>query len=89
MENFDEVLKDWLVEASKITDNKLEAMEGGKKYIRITRDGGTSVYCFVDKSNGDLLFPAGWNAPTKHKPVRGNIFRGTEGVEKYSLKYLR
>ena len=34
----------------------------------------SSVYCFVDLSNGDILKAAGWNAPAKGK--RGSIWNG-------------
>lgn len=47
----------------------------GGKYYKVwkSRDGKTpsSIYAFVDKSNGDIYRPASVNAPAKH--VRGNI----------------
>ena len=56
----------------------------GKRYISVwakekARDGQTwlrpdsrgRIYCFVDKTNGDILKPASWKAPAKH--ARGNV----------------
>ena len=54
----------------------------GKKYVRIVRarvDGtGSSVHCFVDMTNGDVLMAASWRAPAKH--ARGNIFDEHNGL---------
>lgn len=50
----------------------------GKRYRRIVRastglgEGARSVHCFVDSTNGDVLYPAGWKGPAKH--ARGNIY---------------
>jgi hypothetical protein len=64
----------------------------GRRYARIWRRDGTSrsVYCFVDRTNGDILKPEGWKKPAKHP--RGSIFRedpiaGT--CHAYSVAYLR
>ena len=48
-----------------------------------------SVWGFVDKTNGDILKPAGWKAPAKH--ARGNIFNNSPlaGVNAYGPNYLR
>lgn len=49
--------------------------ETGSKFIRIVKneDGqGRSVYCFIDRSNGDILKSAGWKAPAKG--ARGSIY---------------
>jgi hypothetical protein len=48
----------------------------GPKYAKLalTRPGeavGGSVYCFIDRTNGNLLRAAGWATPAKH--ARGNI----------------
>lgn len=71
---------------------------GGMKYARIisTRpksDGG-SAYCFVDLTNGNILKPASWKAPsTKH--ARGNIRVGNASnwwngaLYIYGAAYLR
>jgi hypothetical protein len=52
-------------------------VENGSKFTRIVENktdfgGGKSVYCFIDRSNGDILKAAGWKAPAKG--ARGSIF---------------
>ena len=42
----------------------------GQKYVKILCDN--SAYCFIDRSNGDLLKTASWRGPAKG--ARGNIF---------------
>jgi hypothetical protein len=70
----------------------LEVMDG-QRYVRVvSRDSGNSrsVYCFIDKSNGDILKAATWKAPAKHK--RSNLNDedyGLSGVGQYGAKYLR
>lgn len=66
----------------------------GRRYAKIItcRDNGTcrSAYCFVDKTNGDILKAATWKAPAKH--ARGNIFDedgGAGAVDWCGAKYLR
>ena len=50
----------------------------GRKYIKIIakdigdKMNGSRVWAFIDKSNGDILKPAGWKAPARH--ARGNIY---------------
>lgn len=49
----------------------------GKRYAKIIEretfgSCQKSVYCFVDRSNGDILKAATWKAPAKGK--RGSIF---------------
>lgn len=59
----------------------------GRRYIRVVKE--SSVYCFVDKTNGDVLKAAGWKAPAKH--ARGNIFNednGVDAVGPYGANYL-
>ena len=45
----------------------------GSKYFKIIMNGRNhqSVYCFVDKRNGDIYKSAGWSAPAKG--IRGSI----------------
>lgn len=56
----------------------------GRKYLKVVNtninddgsDGQRFVHCFIDKSNGDIIKAAGWNAPQRDKDglaVRGNI----------------
>lgn len=57
----------------------------GKKYVRIVRKG--SAYCFIDKTNGDILKAASWKAPAKG--ARGNIYAADPlaGVTPYGAVY--
>ena len=51
---------------------------------------GGSAYCFVDRTNGDVLKAASWKAPAKH--ARGNIFDDSNGLKfmsAYGAAYLR
>ena len=63
----------------------------GRRYIRVARVGvQTSVHCFVDRTNGDVLKAAGWKAPAKH--TRGNIFDNRNGLGsmgEYGPAYLK
>jgi len=63
----------------------------GSRYIRVVReDGQKSVFCFVDRSNGDVLKAATWKAPAKH--ARGNINDAQNGlgsIGPYGPAYLR
>ena len=65
----------------------------GTKYIRIIidRDSHQTVYCFVEKSTGNLLKAASWKAPEPRKHRRGNIYQenNLEGCERYGLTYMR
>ena len=60
----------------------------GPKFIKVIQ--GISVHCFVQKSNGDVLKAASWQAPAKH--ARGNIFDADNGLKlmgEYGPAYLR
>lgn len=60
----------------------------GRKYIKV--EVGGSAFCFIDKTNGDVLKPASWSAPAKH--ARGNIFDNSNGLKyvgPYGPAYLR
>lgn len=51
--------------------------QAGRKNVRIVeRDGDTgkdkSVYCFINKTTGDIYKAAGWKAPAKD--ARGSIW---------------
>jgi len=67
----------------------------GKRYIKVctgieeTSKVGSS-YCFIDKTNGNVLKPASWSSPAKH--ARGNIFDADNGLDccgPYGVTYLR
>ena len=69
----------------------LYAMEG-QRYVRIVNDMGNQrfAYCFVDKTNGDVLKTDGWKKPAKH--ARSNIWDddyGLSGLGPYGAKYLK
>lgn len=64
----------------------------GSRYVKVVSDNGTqtSVFCFIDIKNGDVLKAASWKQPAKH--ARGNIFKddnGLSGVTIYGGVYLR
>jgi hypothetical protein len=63
----------------------------GKRYIRVVKTNDScnrSVYCFVDKTNGNVLKAASWKAPAKH--ARGNIYTTWNyGVNEYGANYLK
>lgn len=45
----------------------------GRKYVRVVTQGSQdSVYCFVERSTGNILKAAGWERPAPY--ARGNIF---------------
>jgi hypothetical protein len=74
-------------------DTKLSIAKGGRRYAKIVRadvGGSCGVYCFVDKTNGNVLKAASWSAPAKH--ARGNIFNNDNGLGAmgpYGAAYLR
>jgi hypothetical protein len=69
------------------------AVKWGRKYAKIvrgnTRDGGGTVFCFVNRENGDILKAASGNAPAKH--ARGNVLLADRlgAVGKYGANYMR
>lgn len=71
---------------------KIEAVPG-RRYVKLVLRGmgaGGSAYGFIDRSNGDLLKAASWNAPAKGK--RSNLFDtdyGMSGCSKYGMRYFR
>ena len=78
---------------SNLTPDQISSKIGKRyaKIIRASEDGhSTSVHCFVDMTNGDVLKAAGWSAPAKH--ARGNIFDEHDGLGRmgeYGPAYLR
>lgn len=68
------------------------SVEMGKKYARVViqRSGSTSVFCFLDLANGDILKAESWQRP--HKTPRGNIHAedgGRSAITKYGAVYIR
>ena len=77
---------------------KLEVKKDKKYYKIIAKDmvdGNVvtmsgSAWAFINSENGDVLKPAGWNAPAKH--ASGNIFdenNGLKSMSVYGPAYLR
>jgi hypothetical protein len=105
MTSFDDALTSFVAGSKAIID-QYHARKGytfgadnlgytvGKRYVRVhTCDAEMkpqSAYCFVDRTNGDVLKPAGWKTPAKH--ARGNIFAEDNGLSRmgpYGPEYLR
>jgi len=98
MENFAEKLASFVAGVStKIVaargENVTVEVINGSRYAKVVVCRGElerSAYCFVDKTNGNVLKAASWNAPAKH--ARGNIFNADNGLGccgPYSVAYLR
>jgi hypothetical protein len=49
-------------------------LESGRKYYKlICKDGiSRSVHCFINKSTGDVLKSASWNAPAEGCPLQSD-----------------
>ena len=74
----------------------------GRRYIKVinetwhqSEDGirtktNSSVWAFIDRTTGDVLKPASWNAPAKH--ARGNVFNddnGSANLTPYGPPYMK
>lgn len=59
------------------------------KYIRVVQrdDNHGSVFCFIDSTNGNVLFPKGWKAPDLKNP-RGNLFSEQGGLEAVTQSHM-
>lgn len=74
---------------SNLTPSTL-SLTGGTKYTKIVvthkdinnREGQSSVFAFIDRTNGNILKPANWKAPAKH--ARGNVFDADYGLSRTS-----
>lgn len=58
----------------------------GSKYVKIitTSGGGSrSVYCFVEKENGNIWRAASWKSPARNF-VRGNVFDQKSYIDRIS-----
>lgn len=69
----------------------LSVSKSGDKYIRIsvTIYGQESSFCWIDKTNGNVL-KGSWKAPEVKNP-RSNIFdkdHGLSGIGPYGVKYM-
>ena len=64
----------------------------GKKYVKVVQD--TGVFAFIVKQDfkhfkkGDILKPAGWNAPALNS-ARGNVLTGNYNIQWTGPLYLK
>ena len=76
--------------AQQIEQIKTEGVDGefyletGRKYYKLVHRSGKSrsVHCFINKTNGDVLKSASWNAPAKG--VRYNLLDDNSRESCYS-----
>ena len=67
-------------------------VRNGKKYIKVIQE--TGVFAFIVKEDfkhfkkGDILKPAGWNAPALNSP-RGNVLTGNYPIQWTGPLYLK
>ena len=72
-------------------DSKIKVKEG-QKYIKVVREN--SVFAFICKTDfkhfkkGDVLKPAGYNAPALNQP-RGNVLSGNFPIRWTGPLYLK
>ena len=72
-------------------DPRMVGVDEGSKYMKVwvSSYNSKSVYCFVNRENGDILKAASWKAPAKGK--RSNIFdadNGLSGMGPYGAVHL-
>jgi len=78
-------------EQVELWDSKTKVSQG-KKYIKVVQD--TGVFAFIVKEDfkhfkrGDILKPAGWNAPALNSP-RGNVLTGNYPIQWTGPLYLK
>jgi len=81
----------WAKDSTAEWDTKTK-IKPGKKYIKVVQD--TGVFCFIAKEDfkhfkrGDILKPAGWNAPALNSP-RGNVLTGNYPIQWTGPLYLK
>lgn len=93
MKDFEKSLKEVMsfiegVNSEGYSEKAIVSKTEGRKYIKIFC--GSHIYCFIEKSTGDIFRAASYKAPAKH--ARGNIFKPENWKEwllVYSPKYLR
>lgn len=73
---------DYMKEHFALNPKESFSITDGSRYVRVVNSseggGSRSVWCFVDKTNGDVLKADSWKAPAKH--ARGNIFDAKNGL---------
>tara|TARA_B100000029_G_scaffold94017_1_gene84223 strand:- start:513 stop:875 length:363 start_codon:yes stop_codon:yes gene_type:complete len=81
----------WAKDSVAAWDTKTRVMPG-KKYIKVAQDNG--VFAFIVKEDfkhfkkGDILKPAGWNAPALNS-ARGNVLTGNYNIQWTGPLYLK
>lgn len=101
---FRAALATWLQRAQAIVDayhtknfptqmHTLTTQEG-PRYVRVASELtknptiGKSLYCFVDKATGAILYGS-WKSPTMPRTPRGSIYTDQIGVDHYGALRLR
>ena len=82
--DFDSIIDDLVDNFMNHLNNVMDKPDGysydlstrGSKYYKVTMNSHSdfnsrSVYCFINKRNGDILKPAGWRGPAKGR--RGSV----------------
>jgi len=77
-ETFLEAVRDLVKQRSPDFDIRVDNGQKNIKLVRTTNGGSGSVYCFIDKTTGDILKPASSKTPAKGS--RGNIFDEHNGL---------
>lgn len=89
LEGASKLYLDW---ARPTYPNATMTYEVGPRYIRVVKvDSQRSVYCFVDRTTGNILKAGSWKAPAKNG-VRASIFDPDHGLSKmnwHGCGYLR
>ena len=90
------MVKDYneFISTERMQDNFADSFQirKGQKYIKVINDN--SVKCFIVNTTedkvfeyGDILKPAGWNAPARNNP-RGNVLEGNYLMQWTGPMYL-
>lgn len=93
LEGYVEVVKNLVAENYKDISYERSTsveVEDGRRYAKVIVSGN-GVHTFIDKTNGDILKAATYQAPAKNG-VRGNIFSedfGASKVDWHGARYLR
>ena len=79
--DFDSIIDDLVDNFMNHLNNVMDKPDGysyelntrGSKYFKVemSSHGSRSVYCFINKRNGEILKSAGWRAPAKG--ARGSV----------------